>query len=313
MPSSTRAPERTYRPLACAALLALALGAAVGSGCAPTGTAAPADFGRGAGGKADGVGDPDLPCDIAALVSNHCTRCHAGPGARKGVKLDSYASITGPAPTAPTVTVAARALARMKDSLNPMPPQSQFPLEPAQIAAFEAWVNAGTPATGCAAVDGGPDAGDATDAALAFDPFAVAPTCTSNDLWTGGNEGSPFMNPGRACLSCHKFAPGGAPDFAFAGTVYPTAYEPNDCFGSDAEGAKVIITDANGTEHTAVVNQAGNFGMLSGALPFAVPYTARVEFEGRVRHMSDPQTSGDCNGCHTSLGKNGAPGRIVLP
>jgi hypothetical protein len=29
--------------------------------------------------------------------------------------------------------------------------------------------------------------------------------------------------------------------------------------------------------------------------------------------MSTLQSSGDCNGCHTEQGKNGAPGRIFLP
>jgi len=29
--------------------------------------------------------------------------------------------------------------------------------------------------------------------------------------------------------------------------------------------------------------------------------------------MTAPQTSGDCNGCHTQTGANGAPGRITLP
>jgi len=29
--------------------------------------------------------------------------------------------------------------------------------------------------------------------------------------------------------------------------------------------------------------------------------------------MTTPQTDGDCNGCHTELGSNDAPGRIMLP
>jgi hypothetical protein len=29
--------------------------------------------------------------------------------------------------------------------------------------------------------------------------------------------------------------------------------------------------------------------------------------------MTAEQTSGDCNGCHTPAGADGAPGRIVFP
>ncbi len=88
------APRRVGSP----ASLLLCVAAWTLSACAPSATAAPAGFGRGPGGKADGVGDPDLPREITTLVENHCARCHAGPGARKGVRMDSYAFITGPAP-----------------------------------------------------------------------------------------------------------------------------------------------------------------------------------------------------------------------
>jgi predicted CXXCH cytochrome family protein len=29
--------------------------------------------------------------------------------------------------------------------------------------------------------------------------------------------------------------------------------------------------------------------------------------------MMTPQETGDCNSCHTEQGRNGAPGRILLP
>ena len=44
-----------------------------------------------------------------------------------------------------------------------------------------------------------------------------------------------------------------------------------------------------------------------------MPFTAKVTYQGRERAMTAPQTSGDCNGCHTQAGANGAPGRITLP
>ena len=44
-----------------------------------------------------------------------------------------------------------------------------------------------------------------------------------------------------------------------------------------------------------------------------MPFTAKVTHQGRERAMTTTQTSGDCNGCHTQAGANGAPGRITLP
>lgn len=301
-------------PFAATALL-LAAGFAPGCVASDAAPSAYGDSARGARGKADGLTDPELPCDVLAVVENHCVKCHSGPSARKGVHMDSYAAIVGPLPSNPSKTVAEQALARMQNPMSPMPPLSQFQLQQAQIDAFAAWVNAGAPPTGCEApADGGLDGNDgaADSGSTAADPFLEPPMCSSGVLWMDGNTGSPHMNPGRACLSCHKFTPE-APVLAFAGTAYPTGHEPNDCFGSDAEGAVVVVTDANGIEHAAAVNAAGNFGIFEGSAPFAMPYTARIEFEGRVRTMTDPQTVGDCNGCHTQNGKNGAPGRIALP
>ncbi|HJX65368.1 MAG TPA: hypothetical protein VJ860_15605 [Polyangia bacterium] len=44
------------------------------------------------------------------------------------------------------------------------------------------------------------------------------------------------------------------------------------------------------------------------------PYTAKVvNGSGIERVMVSTASSGDCNGCHTQTGANGAPGRITLP
>jgi hypothetical protein len=44
-----------------------------------------------------------------------------------------------------------------------------------------------------------------------------------------------------------------------------------------------------------------------------MPYTVEVRYQGRVRAMTTPQSTGDCNSCHTEQGAKGAPGRIMLP
>jgi mono/diheme cytochrome c family protein len=118
------------------------------------------------------------------------------------------------------------------------------------------------------------------------------------------------MNPGQACIACHTAEREG-PRFAIAGTVYPTGHEPDGCNGSSG-GIQVVITDANGTAYTLTPNSAGNF-YLQSAPGLALPYTAVVVQGGATRAMTEPQTSGDCNTCHTEAGAEGAPGRIVGP
>jgi hypothetical protein len=118
------------------------------------------------------------------------------------------------------------------------------------------------------------------------------------------------MEPGMACISCHQSMGGPeAPLFDLAGTVYATGHEPDACNGASAP-ATVQVTDAKGNTIAMTPNAVGNFYYL-GAV--ALPYTAKVVFNNKVRAMVTPQTSGDCNTCHQQSGVMGAPGRIVLP
>ena len=154
---------------------------------------------------------------------------------------------------------------------------------------------------------GGGDAGGAAGAA-APDPFAVAAICTSNTMWTRGDHGSPDMNPGRACIACHTTNDG--PALTFAGTVYPTAHEPDLCYGDGSNTARVTITGADGQTVTLTPGASGNFNSKTQVM---LPYRAKVSYMGRERAMAAMQTTGDCNSCHTQNGANSAPGRILLP
>ncbi len=118
------------------------------------------------------------------------------------------------------------------------------------------------------------------------------------------------MNPGKACIQCH-LAQEGKPEIAVGGTVYPTAHEPDLCFGVNG-GAQVIITDTSNQEFVLNVGPTGNFS-LSDKVALAMPIRAKVVQNGKAREMISPQNTGDCNGCHTENGANGAPGRIMLP
>jgi hypothetical protein len=249
-----------------------------------------------------------IPADVAAVIGSSCIACHGSPPVQ-GVpsSLATYASLTAPSKTDPTKSVATVALARMQSTTMPMPPAPLSRPTAAQIAAFQAWVSAGTPPATCA--DGGAPTG--ADAGVIADPYSTPVVCTSNTTWTGGNDGSRNMDPGKACISCHVTSGGEAPRFALAGTIYPTAHEPDLCNGgSTTTGAQVVVTGADGKSITMTPNTSGNF-YYQGAL--ATPYSVKVTYMGRERAMIARQTSGDCNTCHTQSGAMMAPGRIMLP
>src|SRR5262245_2717683 len=87
-------------------------------------------------------------------------------------------------------------------------------------------------------------------------PFDVPAQCTSNGHWKFGNQRSPLMYPGEACIACHvtQFD---TPRFSASGTVYATGHEPDNCNG--ATGVTVVITDASGAMVTLMTNDAGNY------------------------------------------------------
>ena len=100
--------------------------------------------------------------------------------------------------------------------------------------------------------------------------------------------------------------------YAAAGTVYPTAHEPDDCNG--IAGSSIVIMDATGKKVlTMTANSVGNFNSGRATLPS--PYLAKVvSADGtKSREMKTPQTNGDCYACHTEKGANGAPGRVMVP
>jgi hypothetical protein len=116
------------------------------------------------------------------------------------------------------------------------------------------------------------------------------------------------MRPGGACITCHTMR--GGPAYTVAGTVYPTAHEPNDCNGVNLAGLTVVVTDKNGAVTNVPVNTVGNF--FSNARIVA-PFTVKVTNGTKSRPMAGSLTAGDCNSCHTVAGVNGAPGRIMAP
>jgi mono/diheme cytochrome c family protein len=256
-----------------------------------------------------------FPCDIQTFLQNRCTTCHGQtPIGGAPMSLVTYANVTARSSVYTTQTYAQRALVRIQDNAMPMPPMPGTRATAAETQALSGWIAAGYPAGTCVGATG---AGGAAGGVP--DPLSRPAICTSRTTWTGGNNGSASMNPGRACISCHTSGGGGedgedeneAPRFAIAGTLYPTGHEPDLCNGvNGTTGARVVIVDGANRTITLTPNAAGNF-TYSGAL--TTPFHAKVTYQGRERIMTAAQTSGDCNRCHTQNGATGAPGRITLP
>jgi cytochrome c553 len=237
------------------------------------------------------VASTDLPCDVAQALAL-CQSCHgATPSGGAPISLVSYADLTAQSAQYPGQTEAERSVARMQGNPSPMPPPPSSAPPQTAIDALSAWIGAGYPAGSC---------------------NPSQPVCTSGLKGTYQENAS--MRPGEACIGCHKFTGGEAPIYAFMGTLYPTLHEPSDCVGATSSsyaGATVTVIDAHGYEYSMTPGGGGNFMGSPGS--FAMPFTAKVTYQGREIDMVTPQTNGDCNACHTEAGTSGAPGRIALP
>lgn len=182
----------------------------------------------------------------------------------------------------------------------------------------EAPTTSGAAAESTSGATGGAGTGESSGGSTGEDPFAVEPVCSSDEYWTMGNHESPYMHPGMACQTCHAtMEPILADRFPIAGTVYPTGHEPDDCLGFDgvAMPTYVEVTTADMRVIQLPVNSSGNFhyDVLADGGLVMFPISARVVRGDQVREMIAPQTTGDCNSCHTQDGAQNAPGRILAP
>ena len=119
------------------------------------------------------------------------------------------------------------------------------------------------------------------------------------------------MEPGGNCIQCHTDR-GEGPRYTFAGTVMAGIDDGENCRGIPEVTVEII--DANGaTALSMLTNESGNFFSRVNLNDIALPYTAVVSYEGRQRVMGSPQTDPNCMNCHTDVGAEGAPGRILIP
>jgi hypothetical protein len=265
----------------------------------------------------EGCAAAAIPAEVQAVLAIRCQLCHGNPPlAPTPSSLVSYADFTRTAKSDPSKSTGDLVVGRIiANTPLRMPPPPAAPLTAAETETLRRWFEAGMPSSACPpapAPGQGPPPPDAGAPPMGPNPFDAPARCTSGRNGTTG--GSSQMNPGLACIDCHRGNSG--PDFRIAGTVFPTAHEPNRCVADDSRGAQVTVVDSNGRTVTMNANGVGNFYSNSGLTP---PLKAKVSFMGRERLMIGAVPHGDCNRCHTQAGSttvnNGlkAPGRILLP
>jgi cytochrome c551/c552 len=278
------------------------LGLAAGCNELPTGVegefppvGAPGDDGTGEPVEENPVTTADLYCEVDAVLEVACRGCHAPPTSTPPMLVsyeDMLAEFNG-------VNVAELSVQTMLGNGPMMPPSGA--IDGADIAVLSQWLASGMPGGEC---DGFvPSTGE--------DPYNSAPVCSSGVTWTQGTEGSKAMLPGQACIACHETK---GPTYTLAGTVYPTAHEPDNCYGSvgPLDGAFVEVVDANAETTQVSIRDGGNFYTDA---PLQFPVQVAVVTANGVNPMAGPveAADGDCNTCHTQDGIDGAPGRVVLP
>ena len=88
-------------------------------------------------------------------------------------------------------------------------------------------------------------------------PYDTPTVCSSNLYWDKMTVGW-NMAPGEPCVACHMKYPGtdATKYLSFAGTVYKTAHEPDDCYG---------VGHSDLTEGPATIEITGLRGLCRGA------------------------------------------------
>lgn len=87
-----------------------------------------------------------LPCDVGAVLSEHCSHCHgSSPAFGAPMSLVSYEDLTATSGKDPTQSVYSRVGVRIHDTKSPMPPPPHGAMAEADVATLDAWIKAGAP------------------------------------------------------------------------------------------------------------------------------------------------------------------------
>lgn len=90
-----------------------------------------------------------IPCAVAKLMADRCLVCHGQPPAAAPISLVSYENLTAQSALDPKKKVAERAVIRMQDATDPMPPGPTATVPQSELAPLQAWITAGTPMSAC--------------------------------------------------------------------------------------------------------------------------------------------------------------------
>jgi hypothetical protein len=278
-------------------------------------------------GEGEQIDPDDLPleptsCDVAAFVTSRCVACHGGNTAPLLTAEGLAAIVNAPSirydgdivvPGDPAASLLFRKITGPAvDEGQQMPPGQTLPQPLVELV--RRWIEGGA-STACdpdqvpdppPLAPGGPiDVGGPPSGYTTTRPgFTDDGPCSTGQWWrfAGDEEDGATMNPGHACISCHHTSgEEDAPIFAFAGTVM-----------GGVPGTEVEILDGDDrVVASTTTNAAGNFYLNNPQIP---SFRVRLTYQGRVREMGTHQTAvGDCMSCHTAVGRNGAPGRVVAP
>ena len=119
--------------------------AAAANGGSEARLAGSAPKGGGAGASASDAGPDtgsgDIPCEVAAVLRQHCARCH-GRSLREGAPL-ALVDAAGFKRDLSGIDAGAAVLNRVADAVRPMPPAPASPLTAAEIGVLRAWIEGG--------------------------------------------------------------------------------------------------------------------------------------------------------------------------
>ena len=226
-----------------------------------------------------------LPCDVQTVLAAKCTACHSDPPINNSLAgLVTYSDLMASAKEDPTKNEAELSVARMQNTMLPMPPAAlNSPPTAADIATLQGWISAGYPSGACD-TDGGSGAETGPGVSV-VDVFAGQPPFAAG-------IGRPTHNAGRNCLQCHSGNGGDdAGPFLFGGTLY-------DAAGNPVVGAEVRVVDAKGVSYSVFTGPTGTF--YKGGGPLAAPAHTGVRDATHKALMISPVTVGGCSSCHCS-------------
>jgi mono/diheme cytochrome c family protein len=284
-----------------------------------------------------------MPTDVQNVLRARCILCHGNPPLPTVpgplLTVDDFRRPAKSEPGRITADVVVKRITST-DVLLRMPPVPGDALTAAEIQTLRKWIESGMPLTGCTAPpaprhDGGSTSPPPLPPMRAPTLSPPLPAARAAPPGSNGTSGSSLMQPGVACINCHSRSGGdddliakdgdgeggeggeGGPRFTIAGTVFPSAHEPNQCYGSASRAPPSSSSTAPASPSPPPVNSAGNF-FSSTSRPRPLPRQGRPSRDASASCSAWCPT-GHCNMCHTQTGATvvsggmRAPGRILLP